>query len=339
MHKMSKYIIQPIERFGVIILPIKGGPTLYVWDKHGEPALPPPPQATPTPPPLMSDMTALLRWILAYYFLPNIETMNQHKDDIGETSNELNSSYSNELRSYIPVPTRRFYPDYNVCTSLDTLQRNDLAMLLEWVRVPVRCNTRLPDGDWKTFDMMYPGCAKEPKKCRLGSLKRDGMYINGPESDTYRASYRGLFSDKNMLEESLQLVLRRCAAMNVQQKLKTTGICAVWSPGGDNVFMISVRHSQPNGIVKKLTFETEKTQIIGSGAEWNDLRYCLLYIDLHIDGESTEVDAPPGIIDVPGEDDDISDDKDPLPHDLADSNVEDLINDDDGVLRKFILVK
>ncbi|GKG60902.1 hypothetical protein Tco_0616718, partial [Tanacetum coccineum] len=52
------------------------------------------------------------------------------------------------------------------------------------------------------------------------------------------------------------------------------------------------------------------------------------YIDLHIDGESTEVDAPPDIIDVPGEDNDISDDEDPLPHDLADSDVEDLINDD-----------
>ncbi|GKG60938.1 hypothetical protein Tco_0616754, partial [Tanacetum coccineum] len=32
----------------------------HLWDKHGEPALPTPPlQATPTPPPLMSDMTAL----------------------------------------------------------------------------------------------------------------------------------------------------------------------------------------------------------------------------------------------------------------------------------------
>ncbi|GJX60510.1 glutathione reductase, cytosolic [Tanacetum coccineum] len=63
----------------------------------------------------------------------------------------------------------------------------------------------------------------------------------------------------------------------------------------------------------------------------NDLDNVTFYIDLHIDGESTEVDAPPDIIDVPGEDDDISDDEDPLPHDLADSDVEDLINDDDGV--------
>ncbi|GJV65698.1 hypothetical protein Tco_1476526 [Tanacetum coccineum] len=53
---------------------------------------------------------------------------------------------------------------------------------------------------------------------------------------------------------------------------------------------------------------------------------------LHIDGQSTMVDAPLYIIDVPDEDDDIIDDEDALPHDLADSDVEDLINiDDDGV--------
>ncbi|GJX46423.1 protein kinase, ATP binding site-containing protein [Tanacetum coccineum] len=31
----------------------------------------------------------------------------------------------------------------------------------------------------------------------------------------------------------------------------------------------------------------------------------------------------------------ISDDEDPLPHDLADSDVEDLINDDDGVEKVY----
>ncbi|GKB33458.1 proton-dependent oligopeptide transporter family protein, partial [Tanacetum coccineum] len=53
---------------------------------------------------------------------------------------------------------------------------------------------------------------------------------------------------------------------------------------------------------------------------------------LHIDGQSIDVDAPPDIIDV-DEDDDIIDDEDVLPHDLADSDDEDLVNvdDDDGV--------
>ncbi|GKG30094.1 hypothetical protein Tco_0419992, partial [Tanacetum coccineum] len=40
---------------------------------------------------------------------------------------------------------------------------------------------------------------------------------------------------------------------------------------------------------------------------------------LHIDGQSTEVDAPPNIIDL-DEDDDIINDEDALPHDLADSD-------------------
>nr|GEV78938.1 hypothetical protein [Tanacetum cinerariifolium] len=53
---------------------------------------------------------------------------------------------------------------------------------------------------------------------------------------------------------------------------------------------------------------------------------------LHIDGQSTEVNTPPDIIDL-DEDGDIIDDEDALPHDLADSDDEDLINvdDDDGV--------
>nr|GEZ78992.1 hypothetical protein [Tanacetum cinerariifolium] len=62
----------------------------------------------------------------------------------------------------------------------------------------------------------------------------------------------------------------------------------------------------------------------------NDLHNATLYID----GQSTEVDAPPDIIDVVDEDDDIIDDEDALPHNLADSDDEDLINiDDDDVAR------
>nr|GFB01106.1 hypothetical protein [Tanacetum cinerariifolium] len=54
---------------------------------------------------------------------------------------------------------------------------------------------------------------------------------------------------------------------------------------------------------------------------------------LHIDGQSIDVDAPPDIIDVVDEDDDIIDEEDPIPHDLADSDNEDLVNldFDDGV--------
>nr|GFD34475.1 hypothetical protein [Tanacetum cinerariifolium] len=49
---------------------------------------------------------------------------------------------------------------------------------------------------------------------------------------------------------------------------------------------------------------------------------------LHIDGQSIDVDAPPEIIDVVDEDDDIIDEKDFIPHDLADSDDEDLMSTD-----------
>ncbi|GKA40894.1 hypothetical protein Tco_0733487 [Tanacetum coccineum] len=56
-------------------------------------------------------------------------------------------------------------------------------------------------------------------------------------------------------------------------------------------------------------------------------------VALHIDGQSIDVDAPPDIIDVVDEDDDIIDEEDPIPHDLADTDDEDLVNldIDDGV--------
>nr|GEU85519.1 hypothetical protein [Tanacetum cinerariifolium] len=53
---------------------------------------------------------------------------------------------------------------------------------------------------------------------------------------------------------------------------------------------------------------------------------------LHIDGQSVDVDALRDIIDVVDEDGDIIAEEDPVPHDLADSDDEDLVNldiDDD----------
>nr|GEW41703.1 hypothetical protein [Tanacetum cinerariifolium] len=54
--------------------------------------------------------------------------------------------------------------------------------------------------------------------------------------------------------------------------------------------------------------------------------------EMYYGDQSQEVDVPPDIIDVVDEEDDITDDEDALPHDLADSDNEDLINvNDDGV--------
>ncbi|GJV13082.1 hypothetical protein Tco_1354623 [Tanacetum coccineum] len=59
-------------------------------------------------------------------------------------------------------------------------------------------------------------------------------------------------------------------------------------------------------------------------ASLNDLDYATL----NIDGQSTDVEAPPDIIDV-DKDDDFIDDEDDIPRDLADFDNEVLANDDD----------
>ncbi|GJT71155.1 transmembrane protein 45B-like protein [Tanacetum coccineum] len=72
-----------------------------------------------------------------------------------------------------------------------------------------------------------------------------------------------------------------------------------------------------------------------NGVSLNDLDF----LTLHIDGQSMDVDTPPDIIDV-DEDDDIIDDEDVLPYDLADSDDEDLVNvndDDDIAVTQFDL--
>nr|GEY67687.1 hypothetical protein [Tanacetum cinerariifolium] len=97
--------------------------------------------------------------------------------------------------------------------------------------------------------------------------------------------------------------------------------------------------------VKHLVFRNNMTQILTKEEDHDVIHFdnssdlplstSLSDLDnatLHIDGQSTKVDAPPDIVDL-DEDDDVIDDEDALPHDLADSNDEDLVNvdDDDGV--------
>ncbi|GKE38866.1 hypothetical protein Tco_1462271, partial [Tanacetum coccineum] len=90
----------------------------------------------------------------------------------------------------------------------------------------------------------------------------------------------------------------------------------------NNMTQILTKEEDPNVI------HFDNSSDLPLSTSLNDLDNATLYID----GQSTEVNAPPDIIDL-DEDDDIIDDVDALPHDLADSDDEDLINvdDDDGV--------
>ncbi|GJT94941.1 hypothetical protein Tco_1090459 [Tanacetum coccineum] len=100
-----------------------------------------------------------------------------------------------------------------------------------------------------------------------------------------------------------------------------------------NVFIIPGLTILSSFLVKHLTTPTsffflKPDILLPHSTSLNDLDNATL----HIDGQSTEVDALSDIVDL-DENDDIIDDEDTLPHDLAYSDDEDLINfdDDDGV--------
>ncbi|GJV72225.1 retrotransposon gag domain, retroviral aspartyl protease [Tanacetum coccineum] len=84
------------------------------------------------------------------------------------------------------------------------------------------------------------------------------------------------------------------------------------------------RTTQNNGICSPGGKDGEISSDLTLSTSFNELDFATL----HIDGQSMDVDPPPDIIDV-DEDDDIIDDEDALPHDLADSGDEDLVNVDD----------
>ncbi|GJY41937.1 putative reverse transcriptase domain, ribonuclease H-like domain, aspartic peptidase domain protein [Tanacetum coccineum] len=184
-----------------------------------------------------------------------------------------------------------------------------------------------------------PFGAKEFNKARWYVLH------NSPEIDTYRAQFQSLFPEKNMLEEFTgwfrTLICERHANNLQDPEVSTTSELFALANGPSRTPM-SVNACVVDGVryVVQSRDERRTTQNSGICAPGPDgeMSYGQLqeilefkYLSFAYRCESIEVDAPPDIIDVPGEDDDISDDEDPLPHDLADSDVEDLINDDDGV--------
>nr|GEW23125.1 hypothetical protein [Tanacetum cinerariifolium] len=93
---------------------------------------------------------------------------------------------------------------------------------------------------------------------------------------------------------------------------QNNGIC---SPGGKDGEMYYVEDDL-------VVIHFDNSSDLSLSTSLNDLDFTIL----HIDGQSTDVDASPDIIDV-DEDDDIIDDEDAFPHDLADN--EDLVKVDD----------
>nr|GEW27929.1 hypothetical protein [Tanacetum cinerariifolium] len=129
--------------------------------------------------------------------------------------------------------------------------------------------------------------------------------------------------------------LKKVTCRDERHTTQNSGIC---SPGSDGemyygqleqilefsyLWGFSVVEDDPNVI------HVDKSSNLALCTSLNDS----VIAALHIYGQSIDVDAPPDVIDVVDEDDDIIDKGYPVPHDLADSTDEDLVNIDidDGV--------
>ncbi|GJY16009.1 reverse transcriptase domain-containing protein [Tanacetum coccineum] len=143
-----------------------------------------------------------------------------------------------------------------------------------------------------------------------------------PEIDTYRSQFKSLFPNKDMKEEFPEWFGSQSVNFSVNltktQKVSTTREVVMRFVDGCGHAV----HSRDD------SSHTQNSGICSPGPD-EEMYYGQLQEILEF-----KVDAPPDIIDVVDQDDDITDDEDALPHDLADSDDEDLINDDDDGVDK-----
>nr|GEX51974.1 hypothetical protein [Tanacetum cinerariifolium] len=201
---------------------------------------------------------------------------------------------------------------------------------------------------WKNFETKYPNFAKEPRNVRLG-LAADCFNSFGNLSKDFDVYLRPLIEDIKVLwalkcvvtidvatgqkfnMRAMQYLPDEVAKPIIELCSLFKQICSVTLMEDD---MLKARKALEGGpirpwwmfpferFMKKGRFDVihfDNSPDLPPSTSLNDLDNTTL----HIDGQSMEVDAVPNIIDL-DEDDDIIDDEDAFPHDLAKC-------DDDGV--------
>nr|GEW40823.1 hypothetical protein [Tanacetum cinerariifolium] len=190
----------------------------------------------------------------------------------------------------------------------------------------------------------------------LQELKKVIWYVlhNSPEIDMYRAKFKIEFPNKDMKGEfpgwfGKQIyqrhvdndpVLTKAVSYSLwlvdHQRLQyqsTLALSTVRPPGWKVVEHVSHKKFSNGGVIvvedNPDVIHVDNSSDLVLSTSLNDLEITAL----HLDGQSIDVDAPPDIIDVVDKDNDIINEEDPIPHNLADSDDEELVNldIDDGV--------
>nr|GEU79551.1 hypothetical protein [Tanacetum cinerariifolium] len=174
-------------------------------------------------------------------------------------------------------------------------------------------------------------------------LKKVIWYVlhNNPEIDTYRAKFKMYIHQRHLdndpgVNESSELFALACGPSQTPISVNScvvNGVRFVVHSRDERRITQNSNICSP-GLDREMYYEDDPDVIhvdnssdLALSTSLNDLEITAL----HIDGQY--VDAPLDIIDVVDEDDDIIDEEDPIPHDLADSDDEDPVNlhIDDGV--------
>ncbi|GJY60121.1 hypothetical protein Tco_0460013, partial [Tanacetum coccineum] len=148
-------------------------------------------------------------------------------------------------------------------------------------------------------------------------LKKVIRYVlhNSPEIDTYQAKFKSKFPNQDMKEEFLGWFGSHIRQRHIDKDLGVSASSELFTLAcGPTSTPISVNSCIVNDEDHDV-IHFDNSSDLALSTSLNDLDFATL----HIDGKSMNVDAPPDIID----------DEDALPHDLADSDDEDLVNVDD----------
>nr|GEW35268.1 hypothetical protein [Tanacetum cinerariifolium] len=160
----------------------------------------------------------------------------------------------------------------------------------------------------------------------LRTTQNSGICSPGLDGEMYYGQLKQILEFSYL---SFKTVLFRVKWFNTSNK----GHMARRPPGWKVVEHVSHKKFLNGGVIMVEddpdVIHVDNSSDLALSTSLNDLEIAAL----HIDGQSIDVDAPPDIIDVVDEDDDIIDEEDTIPHYLADSDDEDLVNldIDDGV--------
>ncbi|GJV84491.1 hypothetical protein Tco_1524389 [Tanacetum coccineum] len=269
------------------------------------------------------------------YIPPHNEQNKPTQGDIGETSNEPTQAKRNEFEELYASANEELYPGCDYVTRLDFMAKftyfkvkgkltdsifNEMLEFFQPVFPTTKGYKIIPSyyaikKIFKTTGLGYESIHACVNDCFRGDNNKDVHFC--PVCKTSR------WKDSNTPEKKFpKKVLRYFPIIYRLQRLyKSSQTAKETMNVGLRLVLIRQRHVDNDPGVST----TSELFAFACGPTPTPLSVNSSVVN---DGQSTEVDAPLYIIDL-DEDDDIIDDEDALPYDLADSDDEDLVNVDD----------